>query len=166
MSMKYLLSVCGIAAAAFALAAAPGAAAQENDFAASCLFFGSHAAELLGDRPGHAIAVGQYSCRIDSGPLTDGVFSGTNIVEWDKANGVLISGAGILRKPGSMAAYQLTDERFVLTMTGGNATGLTATGRGRWALASGGAASFAGRSFTFTVKTTGPDAFTVEEKAE
>lgn len=164
--MHYLLNVCGVATAAIAFAAvAPSAVAQENIIKNTCQDVGVSPSEPLGDREGHAISVVEYSCRVDSGPLSGGVMTGTAIWEWDKTNAVMLSNSGVIRKPGSTAVY-VSDGKNALTIADGKVTGFTASGRGSWPMAIGGAASLAGKSFTWTAKSTGPGQYDVELKVE
>ncbi len=96
--MRHLLNVCGIATAAIALAAVmPSAIAQESTFTYTCQTVGTAPPEPLGDREGHAISVSEISCRAESGPLAGGVMTGTTIWEWDKTNGVVVSGNSVIR---------------------------------------------------------------------
>ncbi len=164
--MRNLLKASGIAAAAAFAAFAPGAAAQENTITLTCQNIGSSAPEPLGDREGHSISVGQFSCRVDSGPMSGGVYTGSAIWEWDKTNGVLVSGSGVVRKPGATEVEVYTEGKNALTMADGKVTGFTASGRGSYPVAIGGAASLAGKSFTWTVKSTGRGQFTAEDRIE
>jgi hypothetical protein len=165
--MHYLLNVCCIATAAIALAAvAPRAVAQDNTFTITCQNVGSGAPEPLGDREGHSILVNDFSCRADSGPLSGAVWTGRAIWEFDKTNAVLVSGTGVVRKPGATVVYQDTAGKLALTMTDGNVTGFASTGRGSYLMAIGSAASLAGKSYTWTEKSTGPGQFAVELKVE
>jgi hypothetical protein len=127
---------------------------------------GNAAPEPLGDREGHAISVEQDSCRISSGPLAGAVISGTEYWEWDKTSAVLLSGGGIERKPGATSAFQLTDGKLDLIMSDGKVTGVVGSGHGRWTLATGDAASMAGKSYSWSSKLTGPNQFEVEIKGQ
>jgi len=120
--------------------------------------------DALADREGHSLLVGEYSCRADSGPLSGGVWTATDIWEFNGTNAVLVTGYGVIRKPGATAVYRDTEGRLALTMTDGKVTGLTASGRGHWRLATGGSASLAGKSYTFAAKSAGPGRFAVEIK--
>lgn len=149
--------------AAFALASA-GAAAQGVTARLYCHTVGNGTAEALGDREGHTIAAGQFTCRVEGGPGDGGVLTGTNIVEWDKAQGVVLSGSGVTRKPGAVTAYQIVEAKSSLLMTDGKVTGVTGAGRGRFTLATGAAAAYAGKGFSYTLNTTGPGQFVVDVK--
>jgi len=161
--MRYLLKASAIAAAISFAAFAPGAVAQDNTVTGTCQAVGANGApEPLGDREGHGISIGQVSCRIDSGPTKGGILTGTDIWEWDGPNAVLLSGTGIVRMPGATVVYVETAGKLALTMAEGKVTGATAS----TLVATGSAASMAGKSFTNTVKATGPGQFTFESKTE
>jgi hypothetical protein len=165
--MHYLLNVCRIATAAIALAAAaPSAVAQENTFTLTCQDVGGGAPEPLGDREGHSILANDYSCRADSGLLSGGVWTGRAIWEFDRTTAVLISNTGVVRKPGATVVYQDTAAKLALTMTDGKVTGFASSGRGSYLMAIGSAASLAGKSYTWTEKSSGAGQFTVELKVE
>lgn len=165
--MRSLPSICGIATALIALSAtAPSAVAQENTATLTCqaIGWGNGPPEPLGDREGHGISVGEYSCRVDSGPMSGGVSTGTIIWEWDGTNAVLLSESGVIRKPGSTLVYRGTEGKLALTMADGKVTGFTASLKGQQQLATGSAASLAGKPYTLTSKSTGPSQWTVEVK--
>ena len=90
--------------------------------------------------------------------------TGWNVWEFDRPNGVLRSSIDVVRKPGATSVYQESDATLALTITDGKVTGWTASGKGTWLVASGSAASLAGKSTTWTGKSTGPGQFTLEEK--
>jgi hypothetical protein len=155
--MENFLRFGGPIAAVVVLAAfAPSAIAQEKTTAWTCQGVGSGAPEPLGDREGHSIEVGQYSCRADSGPQAGSVGTGTDMWEWDGPKATLISSSGVARKPGSTSAWKFTEGEQTLTMTDGKVTGCTGSGRGKNVLATGGWASMAGTSFRCTWKCVGP----------
>src|SRR5271166_6822065 len=163
--MRSLPSICGVATAVIALSAtAPSVVAQENTDTLTCQDVGVGPPEPLGDRKDHGISVGEYSCRVDSGPMSGGVSTGTDILEWDGTNAVLLSDSGVIRKPGSTLVYRGTEGKLALTMADGKVTGLTASLKGQQQLATGSAASLAGKPYTLTSKSTGPSQWTVETK--
>jgi len=77
------------------------------------------------------------------------------IWEWDGTNAKMLLESGVIRKPGAMATFELTEGKLALTMTDGKVTGFTASGKGRWPTATGTAASLAGKSWTFKSWPTG-----------
>ena len=121
-----------------------------------CYTAGSAQPEPLGDREGHSISVSQIACRVEGGLTDGGVLTGTTIVEWDKGNGVILSGSGVTRRPGAFAAYQHLEGQVSLTMTEGKMTGSVTTGRGRITMATGAASALQGRAYSFSARTTGP----------
>ena len=161
--MKSLGIVTAIAFAAFA----SNAVAQENTITGTCQAVGAIGApEPLGDRQGHGISVGQVSCHIDSGPLKDGIGTGTSIWEWDGPNATLVASHGVIRAPGFTVVYVETQGKLALTIADGKVTGWTASTRGSNVVATGSAAFSAGKSFTTTSKSTGAGQFTYEGKLE
>jgi hypothetical protein len=166
--MQSLRNIFVLAAAGLAFAAVtPNAIAQEITFTSTCQEFGGGSPpEQLGDREAHAISVGNYSCRMDSGPLAGGVLTGTGIWEWDKTNAKMISNGGVIRKPGSGAAYQITEGKISLTLTDGKVTGSTGEGAGIYSVAVGDAAPLNGKSFSWTTKSTGPGTFQIDVKVK
>jgi hypothetical protein len=155
----------GVATAAMTLlAAAPSALAQGKTFTEHwvCQDVGGPMLEPLGDREGHSIEVTPYSCRVETGPMTGGVATGTNILEWEKTNATMISGAGVARKPGSTFVYKLTDGKLTITITDGKVTGGSAEGHYKVMVGTGDAAPAQGRTTTWVVKVVGPGQFTVD----
>jgi len=166
--MQKLPDVCGITIAAIALSAfAPSAFAEEIISMSTCQVVGGSAPEPLGDREGHSIQFDEVSCRVESGPLSGGVLTGTDIWEWSGTDAVSLANNGIVRKPGATAVYQNTEAKITLTIADGKVTGFVASGKGFWPMATGGAAILAGKSCTYTAKPAGPAGqFTAESKCE
>ena len=163
--MKTALFAAGIATAIAFAAFAPSAVAQDTTSTGTCQGVGANGApEPLGDREGHGISITQVSCHVDSGPMKDGILTGTDIWEWDGPNATLISSSGIIRKPGATLVFLETQGKLTLTMADGKVTGWAATAKGTNAVATGSAASMAGKSYTVTSKPTGPGQFTFEAK--
>lgn len=165
--MNHLRDVCGVATTVIALSAtAPSAVAQENTYTLTCQLVGGGAPEPVGDREGHSISVEEDSCRVDSGPLSGGVLTGSAIWEWNGSNAVLLSANGVVRKPGATVVHQGTEGKLALSMADGKVTGATGSGKGVNLMATGSAASLAGKPYTYKAKTTGPGQFTIEGKTE
>jgi hypothetical protein len=76
------------------------------------------------------------------------------------------SNSGVARKPGATVVYVGPEGKLALTMTDGKVTGFTGSGKGVYVLATGSAASLAGKPYTWTAKSTGPMQFTAEDKQE
>lgn len=164
--MRYLLKASGILAAVAFATFGPEAGAQETLTRYICQGVGAGAPETLGDRDHHLISTDQISCRVASGPMSGGVLTGTTIWEWNGPNAVLISGNGIVRKEGATVVYVQTEGKVAVTYADGKMTGFTASGKGRIAVATGAAASEAGKVTTWTVAPTGLRQMTVEEQIE
>jgi len=156
------------AAATIAFAAfAPIAVAQEATGTWTCQNVGPNGqTEQLGDRKGHSLSVEPYSCRIDGGPMSGGIVTGTDLWEYDGLKAVRISSSGVVRKPGSVAAWGSGGTGILsLIVTDGKVTGWTASGTGKLVLATGDWAPLAGQSDTWTAKPAAtPGQFLVEEK--
>ena len=149
-----------------AVVCAPAHAQTPIAYKCHCHTAGTAPQEALGDREGHAVSAGSYTCRVEGGPLDGGVLTGTNIYEWDKASAVGLSGNGVGRKPGATLVYQLGEFKNALTMADGKVTGFLATGSGTYKLATGTAASLAGKSFSYSARPAGPGQFTIDVKVE
>jgi len=164
--MRYLLNASGIAAAIAFAASMPGAVAQEISKSICQLVGGSGALEPLGDREGHAIEVATETCRVEGGAMDGGLVTGQSIWEWDKTNAKMLSIAGVVRKPGATVAYEITEGKLALTIADGKVTGFTASGKGRWSMAAGSAASMAGKTFTYKARPTGAGQWETEVTAD
>jgi hypothetical protein len=164
--MRKLLRVSGIVTATAFGSVMQGAGAEEIHFKQTCQSVGGDNSEQLGDREGHSISVGPFSCRMESGPMDGGVVTGDAMLEWDKTNAVLVMGFGVIRKPGGFVAYQDTEGKFALTVTDGKVTGFTGSGKIRWTIATGSAAPLAGKSFVYTLKSTGAGQWEADATAE
>ncbi len=82
------------------------ALAQENTIAWTCQENGAAQLEPLGDREGHSILVEEPSCRAETGPLAGGVQTSVFVWEWDGPNATLLSGSGVIRKPGATVVWK------------------------------------------------------------
>lgn len=131
-----------------------------------CQTIGTSPQEPLGDREGHAVSVSSYTCRIEGGPLDGGVMTGNTIYEWDKTNAAGLSGNGVARKAGAMFVYQLGEFKTALTMADGKVTGFLGTGQGTYKLATGAAATLAGKTYSYTARPNGSGQFVVDIKVD
>lgn len=151
-----------LGAAALATAAFSAMAQTPLMQKAYCVYVGANPMEPVGDRPGHALQVLNYSCRTEGGPMDGGVMTGTNITEWDAGKAVILSGSGVGRKPGAMASFQVIEGSTTLTMADGKVTGMTSTGRGVMKHASGTASVLNGKTYSHVVRLLGPSQFVIE----
>jgi hypothetical protein len=78
----------------------------------------------------------------------------------------LVSENGAMRKSDGTVVFVHTRGTLALTMAGDKVTGWAASGRVTFPVATGSAASMAGKSGTWTAKSTGPGQFAVEDKME
>ena|SRR5664279_581529 len=131
-------------------------------FKSTCQDVGFAAREPLGDRDGHSIEVIQYSCRNEGGVEDGTLMTGMVIWEWDKTTCVMLSGNGVVRKPGALAVFQNSESKASLTIVDGKVTGITGTSNGVYKTATGGMASLAGKSFTSTFHSIGGGQFVIE----
>ena len=122
--------------------------------------------EPLGGQAGPMMSVGDYACVATSGPMAGGVDTGRAVLVFDQSGGKLMTGTGVIRKPDATAAYVVTDEKFDFVTSDGKVAGVKSIGHGRYVLATGSAASLAGRSFTIETEPAGPNQFIVNEKYE
>jgi hypothetical protein len=101
------------------------------------------------------------------GPLMDdGILTGTGITEWDKTNGVLLSGSGVARKPGATTAYRNTEAKVALTLSDGKVVGSSGSGRGVFTMATGTAAALGAKTYTYTFKSVGPGQTVIDVKID
>lgn len=70
---------------------------------------------------------------------------------------------GVIRRPDGVAVYQENQGTLTLVMgNNGKVTGWTATGEGRWIMATGSIADLANKSYMFSAKSISPVRFEVE----
>jgi hypothetical protein len=165
--MRNLLKASGFVAA-IAYAAFPlSVVAQEMSFKLICQEVGGAGnPEPAGDREGHFISVDHYSCRMEGGPMDGAVVTGNGVTDWDKTSGTLVLGDAAVRKPGGFAAYQDTEGKVALTLADSKVTGARGVGKVRWVFATGSAAPLAGKTFSYTFKTTGVGQWEAEATSE
>ena len=142
------------------------ASAQEKVDAFSCQYIEAPTAEPFGNEEGQGISVRDYACQVTQGPLIGGVLTGRAVWEMDTSGGRLLMGGGVIRKPGAIAVLQLSEGKLEYATTNGEVTAVTTSGRGNYLLASGGAASLSGKTFTYSTKTTAPAQFYFEDRRE
>ncbi len=131
-----------------------------------CQTLGTAAIEPLGDREGHAIFVGGFSCRLEGGALDGGIATGTNSWELDKGVGALVSGFGVIRKPGATVIFQNSGGTYTPIIADGKMAGFTGTGQGRFTLGAGSASALNGKNYSFTYKSIDAGQFVVDMKYE
>jgi hypothetical protein len=120
------LKTPGIAAAIVLLAAAPSAVAEENTQPSIRQDIGVRTTEPLGDREGHMISTGGYSCHVNSGPTSGSAMTGSDTWEFDWPNAVMLSDSAVVLKQGAIVVYRGTEGKLALTMADGKVIGWTA----------------------------------------
>lgn len=158
--------VGALTAAAAMQGAVVKASAQENVDAFSCQYIEAPTAEPFGTEEGHGISVRDYACQVTEGPLSGGVLTARAVWELDKSGGRLLLGGGVIREPGAIAVLQLSDGKLEYARSNGQVAEVRTSGSGAYLLASGGAGSLSGKTFTYTTKTTAPDRFYFEARRE
>lgn len=152
----------GLVALGLALGAA-GAFAQTT-WKISCINSGSGAAETVGE--GHVFWVSSAVCTEEGGPLGGAVATQNAIWENVKGTGTLLSGDGVGRSPRGVTAYRNNAGTMKMLMQDGKVVGWEATGAGVFTLATGPAAAFKGKAFSWTAKSTGHRTYTIESKLD
>jgi hypothetical protein len=161
MISKRLLASC-IGIAGLALIHTPASAQSGQTEQLHCNSVGYNPSQPLGDRKGHSISFGPFTCRVEGGPLDGGLVTGSGIWEWHQTNAVLLSGMGVTRKPGTTLAWRQLNAKMALIMSDGKVTGFQGSGRGRCTLATGAAAERKGKTYGFTFKSVGPGQWVVD----
>lgn len=158
-SIRVICSVVAVALAATTVSALAQTAVTQKAF---CVIVGMSPLEPIGDRAGHALQVSTYTCRTEGGPMDGGVMTGTTIYEWDAGKAVVLSGAGVGRKPGAMASFHVMEGTMALLMADGKVIGAAGAGKGVIKHASGSAAVLNGKTNSYTVRSTSPGQFLIE----
>lgn len=128
-----------------------------------CTTTGSNPVEIVSE--GRGIQVSNFTCKVEGGPLDGGELTGMQIYDFQGANGVVLMGGGVVRKAGGAIVYQTTEGKIAVTMTDGKPTGFTASGKGVYKAGYGPDASpYAGKTYTYTVRATGPGQSVIESK--
>ena len=158
------VSLSGIASI---LMISSNAMAQEDQIVWNCVpsTMSASTREAVGDRDGHMIATGQSVCTGTSGVLKDAVWTFSVLFSYDKAEGTLIDGSGIAKKPGTIVVTKFLDIKQILIMTDGKLTGYSGAGYIAFPIATGDAAALAGKTVEVTWKNNTPiNQYTLEMK--
>ena len=161
---KIRVANAGILLAIFLAALTTGGAvaAEGNTTRSMCHNSGAHPVEPFGDYPEHSLQVIDSSCTMEGGPLGGTVLTQQVIWEYGKNAITQLSGQGVYRKPGAIAAYVNSAGTLSLQYTDGRFTGWTALGKGRIAAAAGGAASLNGKTYSWTARPIGNRNYVIE----
>lgn len=151
--------------AALGLALAAGGAFGQISEKVNCTSSGGAAPEPLGAE-GRALAVATAACVIEGGLMSGGVATQNALWEIDKGKMLLLSADGVVRKPGSILTYKLTNGTLTMLMQDGKPAGWTGSGTGVYTTGSGEAAAMKGKSFSWTGRATGPRTHIIESKLD
>jgi hypothetical protein len=151
--------------AALGLALVAGGAFAQFSEKVNCISGGGAAPEPLG-ADGRALSVASATCITEGGAMSGGVATQSGLWELDKGQMLLLSGDGVVRKPGSLLAYKLTSGTLTLQMQDGRPTGWAGSGTGVYTAASGDAAALKGKSFSWTGRATGPRTHVIESRLD
>lgn len=94
--------------------------------------------------------------------MNGGVATQHALWEFEKGRMLLLSGDGVVRKPGSVLTYKLTSGTGTLLIKDGKPAGWTGSGTGVYTAGSGDAAMLKGKTFTWTGRATGPGTHVIE----
>ena len=149
--------------AAIVIAACTSSAGAEEKYNILCQTVGTTIFVPVGHREDYRVSKMQISCRVQTGPMAGGGVAGTEFIEWDGNNGVLIAGDGVERRSDGLLIYEQTSGKMSLAVADDKITDASFTYKGRVKAAFGVAASLAGRTYTATSKSLGPGQYEVEE---
>jgi hypothetical protein len=86
------------------VAMSSGSFAQEmNTF--DCQGVGNNTPEALGSE-GQSVFIETFACRVTTGLMQGANMTGTVSWNFNKTDGTLLSGTGVMRKPGSVVVYK------------------------------------------------------------
>lgn len=127
-----------------------------------CTNHGPNVIEPIVDREGQSLQAAEATCVVQGGPMDGAVETQHNLWHYDKGTGSLLSGHAVARKPGALSAAVISQGSLAFRMADGKVTGWTASGKGRMTLATGAAASLAGKSFDWSANPTGPRSYVIQ----
>lgn len=112
---------------------------------------------------GQTAEVTHFKCRLTGGLLDGFEATGTNIWEPDKRGGrTLLGSLAIAQKGESTIVYEVDQGTRKRRTIKGRSVGWESTSLGWYRLATGSAASLAGKSFNSVARYTGPGTFTID----
>ncbi len=134
------------------------------DYRAVCTLIGTFTPEPIGTD--QTIIATSNTCRAEGGPLDGAVATVHSVWKWEKGDATVVSQTGVWRKPGTIAVFETTDGRMSLIMKDGKPAGWTQTSKTTFKLATGAAASWAGKTYTTQNRSTGPGQFVADIKID
>jgi hypothetical protein len=127
-----------------------------------CSIVGTPSQDPIGDRDGHRLVSGQYSCFGVEGLLKGALYTAATTSEWDGSQGTYFVGGGIFRTPGGIAVTQLIQGQGSPVMKDGKPVGNEVSGKGQVKFASGALAELSGKVLRFEAKPAGFNRFSLE----
>lgn len=141
--------------AVMAVALFAGAAQGQQSWKVNCVNNGANMPEPLSEA--QSISVVAATCTVETGPMAGAVATQNAIWARDGGPGTtLLSGDGVVRKPGSVAAYRLTSGTLTPVIQDGKQTGWIATGKAVYTWGFGDGAALKGKAFSWKSAMTGP----------
>lgn len=140
---------------------AGSANAQAPSVRALCTNHGPNTVEPIVGREGQSFLAAEATCQIQGGPMDGAIDTQSVLWHYDKGSGTLVSGHSVARLPDSIATAVITSGSLTFQMADSKVTGWTASGKGRYALGAGAAASLGGKTFAWTASPTGPQSYAV-----
>ncbi|MDB5820077.1 MAG: hypothetical protein JWQ11_3717 [Rhizobacter sp.] len=166
--MSKSMPTLALIAAGAILSALPTWSSAEalGDVKATCQFVGNGAGEPIGDREGHGLQIHDYSCVNQGGPEDGAVMTGSSVAEYDSTGSVMLVGSGMLRKPGGLAVYELSEQQTRLVMRDGKVAGFAGASKGQYKLGTGSLAAISGKNYTSTFHSISASQFVIDIKFE
>ncbi len=125
-----------------------------------CQAIGAAAPEALGE--GRVLQTAQFSCRVEGGPMNGAIMTGEQRYELQGSKGRLVTGSGVVRMPGGLLIFANLDGELTLNVVDGKVAGSSGAGKGRFVAGYGSASAYAGKTYTYTSKATGPFTFVID----
>lgn len=149
-----------IALAGCLLVLASSIYAQDGGEQYACNFVGGRVPEPFGE--GLSLHVNEFNCKLETGSLAGGILTGTQVYEFKGPNGRLLVGSGVFRYPGYTYIFQNLEGTTAVAMKDGKPVGAAGAGKGIIKAAAGkGKEEHDGKTYIYSVKTTGPASFVI-----
>jgi hypothetical protein len=131
-----------------------------------CNNIGSNAPEVLDSKQGHMLANSNFACRVEGGPFDKGWATGSQVYEFFGPKGTGKAGSGVIRHPEGAAVWVNEVMQNDLQMQEGKVVGFHASGKGKYAMATGVGKDLEGRPYSYVARPTGPGQFSIEVSYE
>lgn len=141
---------------------APPSTAADIRYHSDCRIVETGKLKQFGNQ-GQNAEITHFKCRITGGLLDGFAVTGTNIWEPDQRGGrTLLGSLAIGQKTGSTIVYEVHQGTRKRRTTRGRLVGWESTSLGSYRLATGSAASLAGKTFKSVARYSGPGTFTID----